>query len=312
MIRSFMPLDVVDLLVAGKTLSNKARTREGLGGKDGRFGDLADMVFGWFNPRQRSGAWVLTEGLSLKGLASVTTRCSSRSWDVNRLMVGDHDDWPCLKLLEHVSSAAGQLQIGRIFLCLAAGSSLLKPAQDTGFLPYSSDHLYCLENDGAPAPAKGARSGNGSSPGLQPRRKKADDEYRLFELYLRCAPPPVRRAEGTTYGEWQAHRRRSPGQEWVFEKDGGIVGWAATSAGRDSGLLDIPAVTREDMESVVDYGLSALAGCRRTFCLVPDADAALQRLLEGRGFTRRATYSALMKELLVRVVEPYAMPVVPA
>ena len=312
MIRSFMPLDVVDLLVAGKALSNKARTREGLGGKGARFGGLADMVFGWFNPRQRSGAWVLTEGLSLKGLASVTTRYSARAWDVNRLMVADQDDLSCLKLLEHVGSTAGQLQIGRIFLCLAADSPLLKPAQETGFRPYSSEHLYCQEKPGSTAPAVGARSGNGADPGLLPRRKKADDEYRLFELYLRCAPHQVRRAEGTTYSEWQANRRRSPGQEWVFEKDGGIVGWAATSAGSDSGLLDIPAVTREDLASVLDYGLSALGGRRRACCLVTDGDAALQRLLEDRGFVRLATYSALMKELLVRVVEPYAMPVVPA
>jgi hypothetical protein len=306
MIRSFMPLDVVDLLVAGKALSNKARTRESVGGKEARFGDLANMVFGWFNPRQRSSAWVYTEGLALKGLASVTNRCTPRSWDVNRLMVADQDPGACFKLLEHVSTAAGQQQIGRIFLCLPVQSPLLKPAQDTGFLAYASEHLYCRERaDGAPA-------AGGAPTGLAPRRKKTDDEYRLFDLYLKFASPQIRRAEGTTYKEWQANRRRSPGQEWVFEKDGEIVGWAATSAGHHGGLLDIPAVTREDMEGVVDYGLASLDGCQKAFCLVPDSEAALQRLLEDRGFARAATYSALMKELLVHVVEPYVMPVVPA
>lgn len=306
MIRSFMPLDVVDLLVAGKALSNKAWTREGLSGKEARFPDLANMVFGWFNPRQRSSAWVYTEGLSLKGLASVTHRYSSRSWDVNRLMVADQDDRSCLKLLEFVSLAAGQQRIGRIFICLPEESSLLRPAEDTGFLPYISEYLYCRESpNGAPADGR-------LPPGLLPRRKKADDEYRLFELYLACAPAPIRRAEGTTYKEWQANRRRSLGQEWVFEREGGIVGWAAIGGGRHGGLLDIPAVTRDDMRSVVDHGLAALGGSQRAFCLAPDSDTALQRLLEERGFARVTTYSALMKELLVRVVEPYAMPVVPA
>lgn len=301
-----MPLDVVDLLVAGKVLSNKARTRESLGGREARLGDLANMVFGWFNPRQRSSAWVYTEGLSLKGLASVTHRYSSRSWDVNRLMVADEDDRSCLKLLECVSLAAGQQQIGRIFLYLPAESSLVKSAQETGFLPYSSEYLYCRESTNgavaaAPVPAE-----------VTVRRKKPDDEYRLFELYLWCAPAPIRRAEGMTYTEWQANRPRILGHEWVFEKDGGIVGWSATSGGRYSGLLYFPAVSREDMPGVVDYSLARLGGSQRVFCLVPDADAALPRLLEERGFTRVTVYSALMKELLVRVVEPYAMPVVPA
>ena len=130
-----------------------------------------------------------------------------------------------------------------------------------------------------------ARQANsGAPPGLPPRRKKSDDDYRLFELYLKCASHQIRRAEGTTYKEWQANRRRSLGQEWVFERDGEMVGWAATSVGRRSGLLDILAVTREDMQGVVEYGLSALGGCQQAFCLVTDSDATLQRLLEDRGF----------------------------
>lgn len=307
MIRSFMPLDVVDLAFAGKALSNKARTREGYGGKDGRFGDLATMVFGWFNPRQRSSAWVLADGFSLKGLASVTYRDSPRSWDVNRLMVADQDHQSCLKLLEHVSSAAGQLRIGRLFLHLAAESPLLKPALETGFQQYSAEYLYGREKAGG--------SGMAGSPppaAFIARRKKAGDEYRLFELYLKWASPQVRRAEGMTYSEWLSNRRRSLRQDWVFERDGEMVGWATLSAGRDVGVVDIPAVTREDMEWVVDHSLAALEGCRRDYCLVPDSQAALQRLLEDRGFVRQADFAALMKELLVRVVEPYAMPVVPA
>ncbi len=306
MIRSFMPLDVVDLLVAGKALSNRARTREGLSRKDAKFGDLASMVFGWFNPQQRSSAWVYTEGLSLRGLASVTGRCSPRSWDVNRLMVSEQDERSCQKLLEYVGSAAVQQHVGRVFLCLPEESPLIKPAQETGFLPYSSDFLYCREQPDGAGPA------GQLPPGLQARRKKADDEYRLFELFLRCAPAPVRRAEGITYTEWQANRRRSPGQEWVFERDGEVVGWAAASAGRNGGLLDIPAVTKDDMQAVVDHGLAAMGGSQKVLCLVPDGDAALQRLLEERGFSQVTTYAALMRELLVRVVEPYAMPAVPA
>ena len=156
------------------------------------------------------------------------------------------------------------------------------------------------------------RPGAGPRPASSPRRKKADDEYRLFELYLKCVPPHVRRAEGMTYKEWQSNRDRSVGQEWVFEKGGDLVGWVAISAGRHCGQLDMLAATRDEMQSVVEYGLTSLGGCQQVCCLVPDFDGALLRLLEDRGFSRVMTYSVLTKELLVRVVERYAMPAVPA
>src|SRR5512136_2957748 len=212
MIRSFMPFDVVDLLVAGRALSNKAKTRDGVGRKDARLSDLANIVSDWFNPQLRLCVWVCTEGLALRGLASVRDRRSPHAWEINRLLVADQDRDCCLKLLEHVSSAGGRLEIGRIFLRLPADSPLLKAAQETGFLPYSTEHVYSRESadDGT-----GTRTG--APPASSPRRKKADDEYRLFALYHASVPPHVRREEGMTYKEWQSNRDRSLGQEWVFE-----------------------------------------------------------------------------------------------
>jgi hypothetical protein len=306
MIRSFMPFDVVDLLVAGRALSNKAKTRDGVGRKDARLGDLANIVGDWFNPQLRPCVWVYAEGLALRGLASVRDRRSSHAWEVNRLMVADQDQNCCLKLLEHVSSAGGRLGVGRIFLRLLADSPLLKAAQETGFLPYSTEHVYLRER------TEGTQAKRGSPPASSPRRKKADDENRLFELYHACVPPHVRRAEGVTYKEWQSNREKSLGQEWVFEKGGDLVAWVATDASRHCGQLDILAAARDEMQSAVEYGLNSLSGCQQICCLVPDFDGALLRLLEDRGFSRVMTHSVLTRELLVRVVEPYAMPAVPA
>jgi len=306
MIRSFMPFDVVDLLVAGRALSNKAKTRDGVGRKDARFSDLANIVGDWFNPQLRPRVWVYTDGLALRGLASVRDRRSPHAWEINRLLVADQDRDCCLKLLEHVSSAGGRLEIGRIFLRLTADSHLLKAAQETGFLPYSTEHVYTREMTDA------AGTKSGVQPVLSPRRKKTDDEYRLFELYHACVPPHVRRAEGMTYKEWQSNRDRSPGREWVFEKGGDLVAWVATDAGRHCGQLDILAATRNEMQSAVDYGLNSLSGCQQVCCLVSDFDGVLLQLLGDRGFSRVMTYTVLTKELLVRVVEPYVMPAVPA
>jgi hypothetical protein len=306
MIRSFMPFDVVDLLVAGRALSNKARTRDGVGKKDARLSELANIVGDWFNPQLRPCVWVYTEGLALRGLASVRDRRGPHAWEVNRLLVADQDRNCCLKLLECVSSAAGRVDIGRIFLRLPADSPLLKAAQETGFLPYSTEHVYLRER------THGADTRNHVLLDSLPRRKKADDEYHLFGLYHACVPPHVRRVEGMTYKEWQSNRDRSPGQEWVFEKDGDLVAWVATDVGRYCGQFDILAATRGEIESAVEYALNTLSGCQQVCCLAPDFEAALLRLLEARGFSRVATYSVLAKELMARVVEPLAMPAVPA
>ena len=306
MIRSFMPFDVVDLLVAGRALSNKAKTRDGVGRKDARLSDLANIVGDWFNRQLRPCVWVYTDGLALRGLASVRDRGGPHAWEVNRLLVADEDRNCCLKLLEHVSLAGGRLEVGRIFLRLSADSPLLKAAQETGFLPYSTEHVYLQER------ADGTETSSGTPLASSPRRKKADDEYRLFELYHACIPPHIRRAEGMTYKEWQSNRDRSLRQEWVFEKGGDLVAWVATDMGRHCGQLDVLAATRDEMQSAVEYGLNSLSGCQQVCCLVRDFDAALLQLLESRGFSRVMTYAVLTKELLVRVVEPLVMPAVPA
>ncbi len=306
MIRSFIPLDVVDLLITGKSLSNKAKTKDSVGKKDAMLNNLASILGDWFNPQFRSSVWVYTEGLTVRGLASVRDRCGPSAWEINRLLVGEDDRYSCLRLLEYLSSVGGELEIGRIFLRLPAESPLLRVAEETGFLHYSTEHLYWRGSSEDGEPRSEAASAS------SPRRKRVDDEYRLFELYLKCVPAHVRRVEGMTFKEWQSNRDRSVGQEWVFEKDGGLVGWVAVNNSRSLGQLDMIAATRGEMENVVNYGLTCLSGSGHLYCLAPDFEVALLRLLEDRGFSRVTTYSALAKELVVRVVEPYAMPAVPA
>lgn len=306
MIRVFMPFDVVDLLVAGRVLTNKAKTRDGVGRKDARLTDLANIVGDWFNPQLRPCVWVYTDGLALKGLASVRDRRSPHTWEINRLLVADQDRNCCVKLLEHVSSAGGRLEIGRIFLRLPEDSPLLKAAQETGFLPYSTEHVYLRES------ADGVETRSEAPAAFSFRRKKADDEYRLFELYHASVPPRIRRAEGMTYKEWQSNRDRSLGQEWVFDKGGDLVAWVATDVGRHCGHLNILAAAKDEMRSAVEYGLNSLGSCRQVCCLVPDFDGALLQLLGDRGFSRVMTHTVMTKELMVRVVEPYVMPAVPA
>ena len=306
MIRSFMPLDVVDLLMAGRVLSNKAKTRDSVGRKDARFGDLVNIIGDWFNPQLRPCVWVYTDGLAFRGLASVRDRHSPHAWEINRLLVADQDRNSCLKLLEHVGWAGGQQEVGKIFLRIPTEGPLLRAAQETGFSSYSTEHLYWRKR------SDDAGSKSGSPPTPPARRKKSDDAYRLFELYHASVPPHVRRAEGMTFKEWQCNRDRIEGHEWVFEKGGEIVAWVAISANRDWGQLDMIAATKDEMVTAVEHGLALLGGRCQIYCLAPDFDGSLLRLLEDRGFSRVMTYSVLSKELLVRVADHLVMPAVPA
>jgi hypothetical protein len=306
MIRSFIPLDVVDLLLAGRLLSNRAGTKDSVSKRNGTFANLANVLGDWLNPQIRSRVWVCSESLAVRGLVSVKNRNGPRAWEINQLLVNELDINCCLRLLEHVGSAGGQQEVERLFLRLPVGSPLLKAAKETGFFAYTTEHLYQRKGTGSSEARIEAVSSS------SPRRKKAGEDYRLFELYIRCVPAYIQRVEGTTFTDWQSHRARSIGQDWVFEKEGGLVGWLSINVNRNRGQFDMIAAARGEMETLVEYGLSCLGNCSPVYCLAPDYEVALLRLLEDRGFSRVTTYSALTKELAARVAEPYAMPAVPA
>ena len=307
MIRSFLPLDAVDILLQGRSLSNRAKTKDTAVRKETTFTNLVELLGQWFSPRARSCVWVRTDGLALRGLASTRDRCSSQAWEVDRLLVRDQDGDCCLSLLEYVSLAGGGLAVEKVFLRLADTSPLLGVAGQAGFLPYVTERLYWLEK-GAGEVESGVPAG-GSSSMLSPRRRQAADEYRLFELYEKCVPTLIRRVGGITFTQWKANRDRSTGQEWVFEKDGDLVGWIAFRSARNMGQFEAMAKSDEELERVVEYGLTCLSGCRHLYCLAPEFEHTLSRLLECRGFSQISRYSVLAKDLIARVEEPCLMPV---
>ncbi len=303
MIRSFLPIDLVDILLQGNSLSNRAKTKDGLGGKESRFGELAHLMGQWFSPRFRSCTWVCTKGLSLHGLTSVRVCSGYQAWEVERLLVHEGDRESCLALLDNISRLGSDLEIRRIFLRLASGSPLLDVAVEAGFVPYKTELLYWRDIVDTASPQT-----SDSAMSSVPRRKLAADDYRVFELYQKCAPAQVRRVEGLTFAEWRASRDRHPGDEWVFEKDGSIVGWLVTKENRDFGRFELMAKPPEEMRSVVEYGLMNLGGRRQVFCVAPEYDMGLFRLLEGRGFNQQSRYCALAREFTVKVQEPCLMP----
>ena len=254
----------------------------------------------WF--RGKSFSWVCTEGFSLHGLASVRACSGQQAWEVDRLLVQEGDCRSCQALLENIAKLSNDLEIRRIFLRLAFDSPLLDSAVEAGFLPYKTEYLYAKDSD------RVSPIGPDSEISSVPRRKQAGDEYRVFELYLSQAPPKVRRVEGLTFAEWRAGRARHLGNEWVFEKDGDIVGWLVTRENRDSGRFELMARSPEEVRSVIQYGLMRLGSRQHISCLAPEHDAQVLRLLEGQGFSQQSKYWALAREYTAKVQEPCLMP----
>jgi hypothetical protein len=68
------------------------------------------------------------------------------------------------------------------------------------------------------------------------------------------------------------------------------------------------AASDEELERVLEYGLTGLSSCRHLFCLVPEFELGQLRMLESRGFSQVSRYSVLAKDLLARAQEPCLVP----
>jgi hypothetical protein len=302
MIRSFLPTDLLVISFQRGSLSDVARTKDNMGEEGARFLGLAGLSIKSLNPRGKRRTWVRTEGLRFGGLASVRDRSLPSVWEIEHLILNHQDAGYCLSLLERLSIAGVELGVTKIFLRLPADNPLLAVANEAGFCAYLNEHLYSRERKGSEAESYK------TSPIPFPRRKRVNDDYRLFELYQKCVPASVRGIEGMTFGEWQAGKEREMGAEWVFEAGSVLVGWLGVKTKRDMGQFEIMAISAEELEPVVEYGLMFLSDCRQILCPVPEFQWDLFRVLEKRGFGQVAKCCALAKEPVDRVKRTCLIP----
>jgi hypothetical protein len=112
-----------------------------------------------------------------------------------------------------------------------------------------------------------------------------------------------------TLQEWSQSRDKDATRELVLEKGGEISAWLRLRLGRTAGRFEIVTeLGADELGQLVNYSLAALKGRHPVYCLVPEFQQQLQRILEEQGFSRVASYSCLSKQLAVRVREPQLMP----
>ncbi len=146
------------------------------------------------------------------------------------------------------------------------------------------------------------------------RPRSSNDDYRLFELYSAAVPALVRTAEGMTFEEWQESRDRGSWpqrhREYVWEKEGRLVGWLRISAAGGMGCFEVMLhpLEQEGLELLVNSALVSLDSKSPLFGITSAFQGQLKSLLPRLEFEEVAQYHALVKELALRVREPSLMP----
>ena len=301
MIRSLHLTDIaVLLLFLGKSPVNEARMRDRLTSKEVELLAAAPLLRSCLISDDKQCSFICIHEGVIQALVSLRRCRGPGAWMVERLLLSSGHEALCFDLLERLAFAGGKLKAERIFLRLDSSSPAVDMAKQAGFNHYLTEHLYCLE-EGRQTEPKESR--------LVLRPKSSADEHGLFRLYSAAAPHQVRCAEGMTLQEWSQSRDKDATRELVLEKGGEISAWLRLRLGRTAGRFEIVTeLGAEELGQLVNYSLAALRGRHPVYCLVPEFQQQLQRILEEQGFSRVESYACLSKQLAVRVREPQLVP----
>ncbi|MBE0415476.1 MAG: hypothetical protein IBX36_02920 [Dehalococcoidia bacterium] len=304
MIRSLYPTDLVSLLFfTRRALPNEAMARDRLGKRSLLFPQA--FLEHWLPLRCRRRTWVSLERGRVLGIVSAMSCSGSTVWQIDYLQVNDEEC--CLALLDRVSTAATKRGAKKLFLRLPSTSPLIDGARRAGFSCYAKNYLYRYEGEGV------CKAAEVPEPYLF-RPRSRGDEYGLFDLYNAAVPIPVRTAEGMTLREWQETRGWGSGleehREFVLQRQDSLVGWLRVHAARGTGCFEIMfhQLDEDSLEWLVNYALMCLDGKSPICCVASAFQGQLLGLLERLDFEQVAEYSTLVKELALRVSEPFFAP----
>jgi hypothetical protein len=284
-----LPTDLVALVsFDGRVYPNEARPVDRLGRHETGPHPLETAIEQWFSFATGKHTWVSVRGATIRGLVSARRRAKRSAWEVEVLIDADEDKGVVLSLLSRMVVGLTKLKVERVFLRLAADSSLIDVARKAGFFPYATETLLAAD------PRSPADAGS-----LSFRPQKKSDGLGVFQLYCRTVPANVRAVEGPTLREWQAVLEPWEGRSknMVVEIDGVIAARARAMRGhpgRFAILADLPA---RELGSLAHAVVSYLAGSAPLLCLVPDYETSLAGTLRNAGFRSAGHYTALAKRL---------------
>jgi hypothetical protein len=301
MIRSLHLTDIGALLLfLGKSPINEARSRDRPISRSGELLSVVPLLKSCLLSGDKQHSFIYFQRGFIEGVVCVCTCRGPSAWMVELLLLAPGREGVCADLLERLGFAGDKIKAERVFLRLDSTSPVADMAKQAGFNHHLTEFLYRLDD---------VSQVQSIQPSLGLRPKSSADDHGLFRLYNAATPVQVRRAEGMTLEEWSQSRDRDASRELVLESGGEISAWLRFRLGGGAGQFDIVTELGADESArLVNYSLIALKGRRPIYCLVPEFQQQLQRILEEQGFRQVASYLCLSKQLAVRVHEPQLVP----
>ncbi|HEY3081027.1 MAG TPA: hypothetical protein VGM69_14135 [Chloroflexota bacterium] len=257
--------------------------------------------------------WVQIENGQIHGLIAARARFGTDVWDIDQLMIAPSldDDRVCLRLLDHLCSAAVEEGVLKVFLRLPEESPWATATRQAGFVHYTSEQIYVL-----PAMEPLERP---SLAGLRPRRPA--DHLALFHLYSAAVPAHVRQIEAMTLQEWRwndnwgfasvasvrpalSRRRR----DLVVQGETDLTAWLQVQTHSRSVRLLNDAESGLEPGLLLRRALAELAPPGPVACPVRDYQGELVAPLEDLGFVPGESHALFARLLAARIPERRLVP----
>ncbi|MCL4367755.1 MAG: hypothetical protein M1337_01055 [Actinobacteria bacterium] len=257
----------------------------------------------------RCQTWIKIGGGRIRGLVSVKARLGTDIWDIEHIVaLPEEPEITFQNLLRHVSIAASEEGIQKVFLRTLLEDPLTSAAKLAGFFQYAVERIYYL-----PHPYT-------TDPTLVLRQRKGSDHHAIFHLYCSVVPQVVRQVEGITLQEWRwtegwgfsrmgwrmtlPNRRR----DFVLETDDDLGAWLQVRPrSRSIFLLAKPGLA-EQAPDVLRFGMAQMPGVGPVFCPVRQYQTFIEPALEAEGFHLVGEHALFAKSLTVRVPERKLVP----
>ncbi|MBI4318127.1 MAG: hypothetical protein HY675_06530 [Chloroflexi bacterium] len=310
MIRTLRPTDLVAYLsFRGRAGPNEALLRPN---DTPTNSSLKGFITRSLSIDPRCESWLQIQDGRIDGLVGARSRFGSDIWDIDQLICLSHESGTIYRaLLRHLTTAASEEGVQKIFLRVMAGSSAVEAARSTGFFQYAVERVYQLGSL-----ATRVRS---AAPALRPRRRA--DHHALFQLYCSVVPVVVRQVEGMTLQEWrwtEGWGMRPPmnwrmdlpraRRDFVLEKDLALSAWLQVKPRFNTIWSLLRPEEQAEVPGIIRYGLSQLASGKPAYCTVREYQTFLEPVLQGEGFELIAEQALLARVLAVRVQEPRLVP----
>ena len=292
-VRRLGPLSTALWLLTGRPSgSNRAYTLDSPDPAERRGLSLTETVRTAMPPR-RGRSWLSFKDRRPIALVTAGPRSHAQSWELRQLLM-DQGAEECLPaLLESVSRTAAAKGGKRVFLRLVRDDPAVDHARQSGFFPCFRETLF----KGTPL-----RQTDGSRGSL--REKEARHDYDLFRLYNATTPAEVRSTVGMTFDAWRASTERPRGRrtEYVLESSGQAIGWVRYARRSSTGILSavFQPSAEEGLASAIEFALGRLSGASTVYCLVPEFQAALGRVLASYRFDAVCEFETVVGSTVVR------------